>query len=100
MDLPDDFLPYSHDLDDAPQLAVVALLWANLLAVERALHSAHPCIAGDPDEREELIGAAIVSLASLLRRALDEYRDAISPQSCSSSGPHLPQSNSRDEIPF
>lgn len=96
-----DFLPYAHDLDDAPQLAAVALLSASLILAERALLSAHPCLAGeDPADRQELLGAAIVSLAPVLHRALDEYRDAICPQSRDSASPLRPASKSRDEIPF
>lgn len=37
--------PDLHDLDEAPQLLVVALADAALLAVERALDSAHPILA-------------------------------------------------------
>lgn len=96
-----DFLPYAHDLDDAPQLAAVALLWVNLLTVERAIVSAHPCLAGeDPVDREEILGAAILSLAPLLRRAINEYRGAIRPPTCSPSSPIRPAAKTRGDIPF
>jgi hypothetical protein len=78
--------PDPHDVDAAPQLLVVALADAALLAVERALDSAHPILAStrraDPlpplmlsTERLAIqVLDATDQLAALLREYLDSVR--------------------------
>jgi hypothetical protein len=81
-------LPYPdpHDVDAAPQLLVVAVADAALLAVERALDSAHPILtATQRADREPpfllstervaiQVREATTQLAALLREYLDSVR--------------------------
>ncbi|HTQ46388.1 MAG TPA: hypothetical protein VMI75_26710 [Polyangiaceae bacterium] len=78
--------PAPDDLDAAPQMLVVALADAALLAVERALDSAHPILAATrlPNPRTRLLLStesvavqvldATAQLAALLREYLDSVR--------------------------
>jgi hypothetical protein len=78
--------PDPHHVDDAPQLLVVALADAALLAVERALDSAHPVLgaANVADRHPPLLLSteriaiqvceASAELAALLREYLDSVR--------------------------
>lgn len=76
--LPPECLPDHLDLDDAPQLAAIAVLWVALHTVERALIAAHPALIGDdPIDADEHLAAAVVSLAGVLRTALEQYRRAL-----------------------
>jgi hypothetical protein len=78
--------PAPDDVDAAPQTLVVALADAALLAVERALDSAHPVIAANrhADGRARLLLStervavhvldATVQLSALLREYVDSVR--------------------------
>ena len=78
--------PDPHHVDDAPQLLVVALADAALLAVERALDSAHPVLGAThvADRQPPLLLSteriavqvceASAQLAALLREYLDSVR--------------------------
>jgi hypothetical protein len=76
--------PTPEELGDAPELAVLALLDANLEIALRALVAAHPAL-GDPDRPPWTLSpspssrAAEILLASAkrLHRALETYRDAV-----------------------
>jgi len=102
--LPPECLPAPHDLDDAPQLAAVAVLWFALHTIERALLAAHPALIGDdPVDAEEHLAAAVLSLASVLRTALDQYRVALEAALDSTHGRVVsaPKPGDKsDDIPF
>jgi hypothetical protein len=77
--------PSADDLDSAPQLTVVALADATLLAIERALDSAHPVLAATTrlDRPPPILItsehlAALLLLASAeLSTLLRDYSDAM-----------------------
>jgi hypothetical protein len=77
--------PDPHDVDEAPQLLVVALADAALLAVERALDSAHPILAatkrldGPPPMliTTEHVAVQILDAAGQLTALLRDYADAV-----------------------
>ena len=77
--------PDPHDVDEAPQLLVVALADAALLAVERALDSAHPILAstkrldGPPPLliTTEHVAVQILDAAEQLAALLRDYTDAV-----------------------
>jgi hypothetical protein len=78
-------LPSTEDIDSAPQLTLVALADATLLAVDRALDSAHPILAATSrfdrpppvlitsEHLAALLLIASAELSSLLR----DYSDAM-----------------------
>jgi hypothetical protein len=79
--------PDPHYVDDAPQLLIVALADSALLAVERALDSAHPVLAAtkvaDGQSPPLLLSTERIAiqvcetsaqLAALLREYLDSVR--------------------------
>ena len=76
--------PTPEELGEAPELAVLALLDANLEIALRALASAHPALA-DPDrpawtlDHSPSARAAenFLARAKGLYRALETYRDAV-----------------------
>ena len=78
-------LPAAHDVDEAPQLLVVALADAALFALERALDSAHPVLAAKrrPEAHRPLL-LSTERLATQLLEAtsqtvgfLREYRNSV-----------------------
>jgi hypothetical protein len=77
--------PSADDVDSAPQLLVVALAHAALLAVHRALDSAHPILAHSrrPDRSPppllstELLAVQVLDLAAELTALLHDYADAV-----------------------
>jgi len=75
-------LPTIPDLQDAPQLAVLALLDAALAVVEHALYVEHPIdhplAPPDPEDPHVLIAARLIVARSLeLRSLLAWYRAAL-----------------------
>lgn len=76
--------PTPEELEDAPELAVLALLDANLEIALRALVSAHPQLA-DPDRPAWTLDQSpsgraaktFLARAKGLHRALETYRDAV-----------------------
>ncbi len=76
--------PASHELDAAPQLLVVALADAALLALERALDSAHPILAvARPADRPpplllstERVATQVFEAIAELAAFLREYTDS------------------------
>jgi len=77
--------PAPDDVDAAPQTLVVALADAALLAVERALDSAHPilAIARHPDRPTRLllsterVAIHVLDATALLADLLREYLDSV-----------------------
>jgi hypothetical protein len=77
--------PDSHDVDAAPQLLVVALADAALLALERALDSAHPILAATrPTDRPsplllstERVAIEVLEANAQLTALLREYLDSV-----------------------
>jgi hypothetical protein len=61
--------PAPHDIDAAPQLLVVALADAALLAMERAFDSAHPVVAAT--RRADLHSPLLLSTERLAIQVLD-----------------------------
>ena len=76
--------PTPEELGDAPELAVLALLDANLELALRALVAAHPAL-GDPDRPAWTLdhspsgraAETFLARAKGLHRALETYRDAV-----------------------
>ena len=76
--------PTPEELGEAPELAVLALLDANLDLALRALVSAHPQLA-DPDRPAWTLDQSpsgraaenFLARAKALHRALETYRDAV-----------------------
>jgi len=77
--------PSANELDLVPQMIVVLLADAALLAVDRALDSAHPLLAATrrlerpapwllPSER---VAAQVVDLSAELAARLRDYADAL-----------------------
>ncbi len=77
--------PTLDDVDAAPQLLVVALADAALLAVDRALDSAHPILAATkwPNRpppiliATEHLAAQLLDVAAELAGLLRDYADAV-----------------------
>jgi len=77
--------PSADDLDCAPQLLVVVLADAALLAVDRAFDCAHPILAaskrwkpsGVPLIASELLAAQVLDLSAELAALLRDYADAV-----------------------
>jgi hypothetical protein len=77
--------PAPDDVDSAPQLLVVALADAALLAVERALDSAHPILAVTrcPDQQiplllsTERLAIQVLDATDQLAALLREYLDSV-----------------------
>ncbi len=78
--------PTLDDVDSAPQLLVVALADAALLAVDRALDSAHPILAATSCSNRrpppvlittEHLAAQILDVAAELAGLLRDYADAV-----------------------
>jgi hypothetical protein len=77
--------PTTDELDMAPQLLVVALADATLLAVDRALDGAHPILAATkrvghpppPLVTSEHLAALVLHLAAELAGLLRDYADAV-----------------------
>jgi len=96
--LPPECVPAPEDLDDAPQLAAVAMLWFALHLIDRALVAAHPALIGDDAvDAEEHLAAAVLSLASVLRTALDQYRRALEDALDSTNGPAVSSTKPGDK---
>jgi hypothetical protein len=79
-------LPPSHVVDEAPQLLVVALADAALLALERALDSAHPLLASTRRHANahhplllstERLAIQLLEATSQLAPVLREYLDSV-----------------------
>ncbi len=77
--------PSADDLDFAPQLLVVLLADAALIAVDRALDSAHPILAASrrtdrpppPLISSELLATEVLLLSDELSARLRDYADAV-----------------------
>jgi len=77
--------PAPHNIDAAPQLLVVALADAALLAVERALDSAHPILAATrrADRQPvlllstERLAIQVIDATAQLSAVLREYLDSV-----------------------
>ena len=77
--------PSADDLDFAPQLLVVVLADAALLAVDRALDSAHPILAASkrtdrptpPLISSERLATEILDLSVELSARLRDYADSV-----------------------
>jgi hypothetical protein len=77
--------PSGDDLDWAPQLLVVALAHATLLAVDRAIDGAHPILAQTrrldrpppPLLSTEHLAVQILDLTAVLAALLRDYADAV-----------------------
>jgi hypothetical protein len=77
--------PAPDDIDAAPQLLVVALADAALLAVERALDSAHPILAATRRAHPqpilllstERVAIQVLEAAAQLTAVLREYLDSV-----------------------
>jgi hypothetical protein len=77
--------PSADELDLAPQMIVVVLADAALLAVDRALDSAHPLLAATrPPDRSlpwlpasERLAAQVLDLSADLAARLRDYADAL-----------------------
>jgi hypothetical protein len=78
-------LPTADEIDMAPQLLVVALADATLLAVDRALDGAHPILAAPkrvgqpalPLVTSEHLAALILHLTAELLGLLRDYAEAV-----------------------
>jgi hypothetical protein len=77
--------PSPHELDLVPQMIVVVLADAALLAIERALDSAHPAVAATRrfdrpapwPIASELLAAQVLDLSAQLAARLRDYADAL-----------------------
>lgn len=72
--------PTADDVDLAPQLLVVALADAALLAVDRALDCAHPILAAPKRPfliTTERFAAQVLDLTAELAALLRDYADAV-----------------------
>jgi hypothetical protein len=77
--------PSADDLDFAPQLLVVVLVDAALLAVDRALDSAHPILAASkrtdrpppPLISSERLATEVLDLSAELSARLRDYADSV-----------------------
>lgn len=73
-------IPFPHDVDVAPELLVVALARAALLALLRALDNAHPPLAAPPAgrrlNRTERLARSAKSTALVLLDVLADYSAA------------------------
>ena len=77
--------PSADDLDFAPQLLVVVLADAALLAVDRALDSAHPILAASkrtdrpppPLISSERLATEVLDLSADLSARLRDYADSV-----------------------
>jgi len=88
--------PFVHDLRQAPELAVLAVLQAGLRATLVALSAEHPTLddLGAPREPPTLRQARqLVAAALALSTALDDYRHAV----IATLGPRIPPV---DDVPF
>jgi hypothetical protein len=78
-------LPTPDEIDSAPQLLVVALADATLLAVDRALDGAHPILAATkrvghpalPLVTSEHLAALVLHLSAELAGLLRDYADSV-----------------------
>jgi hypothetical protein len=77
----DNYMPTPDELNDAPELAVLAALDSTLEAATRALLAAYPelCEDGIPRYRLQpvICGARLLSRAIKLQVALVRYRQAV-----------------------
>lgn len=77
--------PAADDLESAPQLVVVALADAALLAIDRALDCAHPILAVTKQTDRpapywattERVAAQVLELSAELAVLLHDYADAV-----------------------
>ena len=93
--------PFPCDLDDAPELASIAILAHTLTIVEAALISAHPHIVGDDfDSPEERIADLLLRLADHTRAAVRNYRRVVDQRNYPARWHQLPSSKPDDEFPF
>jgi hypothetical protein len=76
---PDYWLPLPTDLEDAPSLAVLAVLQAALRVANTALVTDHPALLDSqlPDEPLDHAAAIVAARLGLLHRAIAAYRAAV-----------------------
>lgn len=72
-------IPSAHELFDAHELAILAVLDANLLATEQVLRLVHPTLPdGHDDDPPSLVAARhVIAAIHLLSRTMQLYRIAI-----------------------
>ena len=90
-------LPFSHDVDVAPQLVTVCLAQAALAATHRALDSAHPMIAVPSRDHwqpqltdSEHLAVIILHVSNHLAQLLYEYAAIIVRDNAPDDDAHFP----------